>query len=110
MLDTFYLKIKEAADVLVEAEKSVLGILSGQEHSSLSLAVGPQLQQIINRLYFMSGTPPTAEQMGKVEEFPPVTNFMGDPISLPKKVSQEDLSPADFERENFIQKVEKLES
>jgi hypothetical protein len=99
--------IKQAADLLVETKEEVLVILSGDEHSSLSLAVGPQLQAIINRLYFMSGFTPEVIT-APVDQFPPITNFMGEEIKLKKILTVEDSNPTDVERSIFLSKVENL--
>jgi hypothetical protein len=106
-MDKRSLDIKLAADVINAAKKEVLEILSGPEHASLSLATGPQLDSIVKRLYFMAGATPEVDQ-APVNQFPPITNFMGEEITYPKMVAVEDFEATATEKDVFLDKVDRL--
>lgn len=99
--------IKQAAEIILVAKKEVKALLDQLPLSNLSLATEPALQAIINRLFFLSGTPQLPETNGVVE-FPPVTNFMGEEITYPKQVKLEDIKASDYERTIFLDKVTRL--
>ncbi len=100
--------IRQAAEILVDAKEKVGELLSKLPEANLSLAVGPKIQSVINNLYFLSGTIAPQEHYEKAVEFPPVTNFMGEEITLPKPVTKEDLTPAEYEKALFIDSVNRL--
>lgn len=91
---------------LVEFRDVIKYILTGKpEHSAILIGLDQSFDKMINRMNFLTGS---AATVSRAEEFPPVTNFMGDEITLPKKIVAEDLQPDDLERERYLEKVNTL--
>lgn len=74
--------------------------------SQLKLRLNTDLDKLLNHLNFLSGTEPIIQSTEPM--FKPLTEFMGDPITLPKQIKPEDLQPSDADRELYLQKVNKL--
>lgn len=108
MTEEFYGPIREAAAILEDAKEKVAEKLSAQQHSSLALATGPQIQSIINRLHFISNTPAKHAVKQKNKYDKPVTNFLGEKIALPKTVQPIDLEPGKDEVAIFRERVQEL--
>jgi hypothetical protein len=96
---------KKAASIINDAKKNAVKILNQGGHGMLAITVSSNLEQVINRLNFITGTSMRGE---KAPKFKPVTNFMGEDITLPTPIKEEDLSPDQAERKAFLDKVEKL--
>lgn len=97
--------MKQAADILVKAKEDVQAALAGTENAFVLLATESQLNKAINRLQHLAGYDfnPTAS-----EDFPPVTNFMGEEIVRQPMITEEDLSPEDADKAIYLEKVETL--
>jgi len=96
---------KKAASIINNAKKDAVKILNQGGHGTLAITISSNLEQVVNRLNFITGTSMRGE---KAPKFKPVTNFMGEDITLPTPVKQEDLTPDQAERKSFLDKVEKL--
>jgi hypothetical protein len=90
---------------LTDVKEGIASILTGPEHSSHLMYANGALDAMINRFHFLGGSLPAANP---VTQFPPVTNFMGEELVLPKPIKAEDLSPDELETELFRDKVERL--
>jgi len=95
--------ISEAADILESAKDVITTVLEG--NPSVLLMVSSRLTQTINRLNGMTGKQPLNSQ--KVDH-PPITNFLGEEISVPQKIKIEDLTPEQADRQSFLTKVQAL--
>lgn len=95
-----------AADILEQANADVKEALNAPEHMNLVTSIVMPLQVHINRLRAMSGT--AHKNKATVTEFKPITNFMGEELSMPKQVEANDLSPKEAEKKAFLAKVNKL--
>jgi hypothetical protein len=98
----------DAADLLEDARNQVLELLS--DRPNLTLQVKTSMNLLINRLRTLGGTKKLASE---TKQFEPVTSVMGVPVSrapLEKNIAIEEMTPAELERKNFIDKVNKLQA
>lgn len=105
MTDNAKSPLTVVAEGLTEVKDHLHEILTEPEHSSILLYAKGALGAMINRFHFLAGTTPTAST---TEQFPPVTNFMGEELTLPKPIKPENLSPDELERDLFVDKVNRL--
>ena len=96
---------KKAASIISSAQKTAVKILNQGGHGMLAINVNSSLGKVVNRLNFITGTNVQGE---KAPKFRPVTNFMGEDITLPTAVKEEDLTPDQAERKSFLDKVNSL--
>lgn len=102
--------LEQALQVLVDAKQETLLLLFHPDHGMLIISIQTKFDQMINQLKFLAGdvtnTPalPNAEKM-----FPPVTNFMGEPLVKPDVVTTEDLDPKAVERKLYAERVLKFQ-
>lgn len=97
--------IQQAATILIEAKQQVNATLEDSQHGMVLIGVNSGLDSLINRLAFLSGS---QLQAVVTQDFPPVTEFMGEELVLRKQIAKEDLTPEEEEKENFITKVDTL--
>lgn len=97
--------LKKVIDLLLKGKAEVNQLLKDAEHGMTLLGFNADIDRIVNRLAFLSGH---EVQSATTEEFPPVTNFMGEEIKVVKDLKPEDLQPGQEERQQFVNKVEKL--
>jgi hypothetical protein len=99
--------VQQAADLLEKTQTELSEILKDAQYGTISLSILSDIERIRGRLSHLSGIPLTARV---AEEFPPVTNFMGEEIErvTRKEVLAEDLDPDAEEKANFLAKVDKL--
>jgi hypothetical protein len=95
--------IEQTSEMLSFANDSAKELLSG--NPSVLLLVTSNLTQLINKLNFMTGRQTASTP---AVEHPPITNFMGEEITYANKINKADLTPAQADREAFIDKVERL--
>lgn len=97
--------LKQAADILLKAKEDVQKVLGGTDNAFILLSTESQLNKAITRLQHLAGydfNPSTAE------DFPPVTNFMGEEIVRQPMLNEEDLSPEEADKAIYLEKVETL--
>lgn len=97
--------IKKAFAILQKAKSDVEKTLSAKEHSTLLLGITAGFNKISNKLAFLSGVNINQDSKRK---FDPITNFMGEDLSIPEPIKEDDLSPSEKEKAVFISKVDKL--
>lgn len=97
--------IDKAFSILVKAGDDVKKTLKDKEEQPILLGIIAGLTKITNKLSFLTGS--NVRQNEKVT-YPPVTEFFGEKISLPKKVNKEDLTPKEAEKTTFRSKVQTL--
>lgn len=100
--------IQQVISLLKEAKEQSEKLLADQSQNSLQLAVTFDLNKLINRLSYMSGTP-IAHNQREVMDFPPVTNFMGEEIVRAEAITEEVLQPKEDAKKIYLAKVESLE-
>jgi hypothetical protein len=69
-----------AAAILQEASAKVAEALDQPEHGMIRLAVTTDITKVINRLLHLGGIAVQVPRVGP-DEFPPITNFMGEDIT-----------------------------
>jgi hypothetical protein len=107
-MEAFQTQIQQAANLLKETQTKLGEILGADtQHHMLNLNMNTQLENLINKLSFLSGTPYN-RAVPAGQDFPPVTNFMGEEISIPKKISRADLTPEKADELSFVEKVNNL--
>lgn len=97
--------LKEVAAILSKTKAEINKLLEAKEHHMLLLGLNANLDKMANRVGFLSGTSLTSDQS---EKFKPVTNFMGEDISIPKKIDKDEIEPGEADRLIFVDKVERL--
>lgn len=95
-----------ASEVLTEAYEKIEKILTDPAHDGVLIQTQAQINQIKRRLDHLSGVP--TNEAGKLVEFPPITNFMGDEIGESKLVDMADLTPGSDDKQIFKTRVETL--
>jgi hypothetical protein len=101
--------LNQASMILQAARDEVLHILGDQEHGMTVISIRSKMDQLINNLNFLSGTTATTP-INAVDQFKPVTSFMGEPIETPKLIEPEQLTPQASERNLFLERVIELET
>lgn len=102
--------VQEALAVAQEAKKQINALLTGVDQGTNLLSINTNFRQIEHRLSFMGAVVEPDTQTGKDlnEQFPPITDFMGEKIEV-SKVELADLNPLEAEKKKFVAKVEKLQ-
>lgn len=77
------------------------------DYPMVALGVLTKLTQCINTLSFVGNL--AVSPMEKVE-LPPITSFMGEPLTQVEEVTEETLTPQEIDRNNLIAKIDVLES
>lgn len=95
----------QCISILTGARDEIKILLVDSEHSHLSIGILASLEREISRLEFIGGVQPSTTTK---QEFPPITNFLGEDINYPKPLTEDDLSPSELERSNFLTKVNNL--
>lgn len=97
---------------LEEVRKGASLILQDQKFKMIRMSVDADLTRIVKRLQGLAGSKLRSEGETATTriKFPPIQEFMGEQLSVPKPVQSEDLNPDDAERDNFLYKVNKLYS
>lgn len=100
--------VQESLKIVQEAKAAVKQQLTGTEHVHQLLELDSLFRRIETRLNFMGAV--TEPEAGKpvVDQFPPITNFMGEKIVVDKKVVAADINPSEAEKKAYLAKVEKL--
>lgn len=99
-------KLLDAIKILTAAKvEATETIKEADEHGHLTIIIGTNMERLINQLAFVAGV-----SIGSTEkvDFPPVTNFMGEEITVPKPIKEEDYSVDEFEVKSFVDKVNRL--
>lgn len=97
--------LKQVVAIISKAKVDINELLSAKEHHMLLIGLNANLDKMANRVNFLSGS--SVSTTGQAH-FPPVTNFMGEEITLPKAIEKDDLEPGEADRLTFIDKVERL--
>lgn len=97
--------VAHVIEILNQATDECRDILSAPEHGSFALMVAGTIKTLISRLSVSSGGVTASADAPALK---PITNFMGEEISLPKKVTVADLKPDDAEKQAFIARVNQL--
>lgn len=94
------------AESALELKEKVKKLLSEPEYQTILLMVESKITGIVNALNHISGQPPV--EGSTTDQFPPITNFMGEKIHEQLKVKGEDLTPKDSEKNKFKNRVRNL--
>jgi hypothetical protein len=70
------------SEILLQAKEDIAMVLTDTTHQNILLSVTSNLTRLANQTAHLGGI--TIKQVTPVD-FPPVTNFMGEPIIRPKK-------------------------
>lgn len=100
--------IEKALQVTIKAKEDVLTALAGEELTTNAIFITTKLTEIINRLSFQLGV--SAGTIQIPQNFPPVTNFLGEEIKRTPEVSEADLTPNKTEQDLYLEKVTALAS
>lgn len=100
--------IEQVISLLRDAREQSEKLLTNNSQNALQLAITFDLNKLINRLSFMSGTP-IAHNQREVMDFPPVTNFMGEEIVRAEVITEEVLEPHEDAKKIYVDKVDALE-
>lgn len=99
--------LKQAQEVLAKAQADVNDLLKDNMFSNIRLRVDNNIRQMLNLMGHYSGEA-AAASMPPQQEYPPITNFLGEEIERKSSVRAADLVPDKTEAEIFKQKVEGL--
>lgn len=101
-------KFAAAADAISSCRDEVKVLIEGEGHASITVNTG--LTVLVDRMNFLAGR---KQGIGNVAhastQLQPITEFMGDDIKKAPAVRQEELSPEEERRQQFLAKVEKTE-
>lgn len=104
--------LKRAKEIILNAKREINQILSGPEHIQSLDPINTHFRGIETRLTYIQGVlEPEANAIASqaaAEQFPPIKNFMGNPISQNKRVKASDLTPNETAKQIFLNKVNKL--
>jgi hypothetical protein len=100
--------VEKAINILSQAKEDVNQALAENVHELTKISISHTLTREINKLNFLSGANPIDNSTQ--QEFPPVTEFMGEPINRLKEVVALDLIPTLTEKELFLSKVDALQA
>lgn len=98
-------ELKQVSEVLAQAKEVITEILEGTQHGATSALIGHSLDQLVNRVHFLGGSAPVTTA---TTEFPPITEFMGEPITRSVPITEQALTPGQLERQIYTDKVEAL--
>jgi hypothetical protein len=93
------------SEILLQAREDIAMVLTDTTHQNILLSVTSNLTRLANQTAHLGGI--TIKQVTPVD-FPPVTNFMGEPIIRPKEIKEADLEPEKSEVEILQAKIQKL--
>jgi hypothetical protein len=99
--------VQKAINILAKAKNDVNQALAENVHELTKISISHTLTREINKLNFLSGANPIDNSTQ--QEYPPVTEFMGEPINRLKEVVALDLIPTPTEKEEFLAKVDALQ-
>lgn len=97
----------QAAVILKKARSDVRAIMEEASMDNFYLGIGSLLDQSINKLSTITRAEIVNSNYGSGALLP-VTNFMGEEIAPPTKITQEDISPRQAEKLDYIKKVDQL--
>jgi hypothetical protein len=97
--------LNSVGQLLLATKEDVQNLLSGTEHGATASLINHQLDQLINRVAFLGGNAPVSTA---TTEFPPITEFMGEPINRAEPITEAQLAAGDLEKQIFTDKVEAL--
>lgn len=101
--------VESCLHLLVVARQEVNKLLTGTEHTNNLLEINSLFQRLETKFRFMGAvTEPEQNGKSKDEMFPPITNFMGVPIEISKKITRADLDPKEADKQKFRGDVKKL--
>lgn len=100
--------IQECLKLVADTQREMNKLLSGPEHVGNLLPLNGFFDRIRTRLVFMGGVIEHDEKTTTKHEFGPITNFMGDKIVRPEKVTAADLNPTEAAKQKYIARVESL--
>lgn len=101
--------LTELSNGLTEVRDYTVKSLEDNGFGMLALTAKTKLEQVINMINHTLGGGASLRPVASME-FPPVTNFMGEELKTAKPVVQEELSPAEARKKQFIEDVDALES
>lgn len=97
--------VKQVTKVLTDAKAEILELLP-DENDMIRLGLVSGLDRLINRMLFFTGDTLVGETKAS---FPPITEFMGEPIHKMEQVAEADLDPEHEAKDKFLKKVDDLE-
>lgn len=100
------------ATIIANAKEDVLKEYKAIADNTAALEgrVTSDLNRLLLDLHHLAGTVPNIKTQSIADQFPPITKFMGEEITLPKKIKVEDLTPGEAERAIYVDKVTTLYS
>jgi hypothetical protein len=96
---------KLALDILLHAKDQIKKVLSDADSASVLISIESKLDKGINQLAFLTQSGVTTAPA--VDQFPPVTNFMGEDIVM-KPAEPVVVDPTEEQRVAFVGKVDNI--
>lgn len=111
MFQNYYMgkPVQEALNAAVKAQKDINSLLKGVDQGANLLSINQKFREIINRIQFMGAVVEPDTDEPQSNQFPPITEFMGEKIGK-VKVDYSEVSPEQAEKKAFLEKVETLEN
>lgn len=101
--------IQDCLIIIQSAKTDINKKLTGTENVHALLEINSLLDRLITRFEYMGGVVEPESVKGKVvDQFPPITNFMGQEIERTEPIKKDDLTPKEAQKNKFREDVKKL--
>jgi hypothetical protein len=102
-------KILQALEIVKKAKADINKLFNDPQHIQSLLEINSNFQRLETKLEFMSSVLSPAKKDSSAKKlFPPLKSFMGQKLSVNQPLKQEDLTPSESRKKDFIGKVDKL--